>query len=187
MSDFISEKQIVSIREFLENYCSLRCSWRGKMTHKRMTEFLSLKGRHVIRGKIGEITKEEKLTGKFIYVKDEIGKIIPYKNPNMELEKLHINLLINSNPEKLRQRRLKNLQEENLTYDDYGRVVTLEEYNEICRLKLLREKEEQLRKLEEQQGKEDDEVFAYYEKMATRNRNTKVKTYYIARKGKNIC
>ena len=62
MSDFISEKQIVSIREFLENYCSLRCSWRGKMTHKRMTEFLSLKGRHVIRGKIGEITKEEKLT-----------------------------------------------------------------------------------------------------------------------------
>ena len=110
MSDFISEKQIVSIREFLENYCSLRCSWRGKMTHKRMTEFLSLKGRHVIRGKIGEITKEEKLTGKFIYVKDEVGKIIPYKNPNMELEKLHINLLINSNPEKLRQRRLKNLQ-----------------------------------------------------------------------------
>ena len=187
MSDFISEKQIISIREFLENYCSLRCSWRGKMTHKRMMEFLSMKGRHIVRGKIGEITKEEKLTGKFIYVKAEIGKIIPYKNPNMELEKLHINLLINSNPEKLRQRRLKNLQEENLTYDDYGRVITLKEYNEICQLKQLREKEDQLRKLEEQQGKKEDEEFAYYEKMATKNRNTKVKTHYIARKRRNIC
>ena len=187
MSDFISEKQIISIREFLENYCYLRCLWRGKMTHKRMTEFLSMKGKHVTRGKIGEITKEEKLTGKFIYVKDEVGKIIPYKNPSMELEKLQINLLINSNPEKLRQRRLKYLQAENLTYDEYGRVITIEEYNEICELKKLKEAEEKLRELEEQQGKIEDEEFSYYEKMAERNRKTKVKKYYIARKRGNIC
>ena len=187
MSDFISEKQIISIREFLENYCSLRCSWKGKMTHKRMIEFLSIKGKHVTRGKFGEITKEEKLTGRFIYVKDETGKIIPYKNPNMDLEKLHINLLVKYNPEQSRQRRLKNLQEENLTYDDYGRVITIEEYNEICLLKQLKEKEEQLRKIEEQQNKKEDEEFAYYEKMAYKNRNAKVKTYYIARKRRNIC
>ena len=175
MSDYISKKQLVSIREFLENYCHLRCGWKGKLTHKRMTEYLSLKGRRVNRGIIGEITKEEKLNGEYIYVRDEVGQVIPYKNPNMDLKRLQVSLLLTSK-QQLEKIRSNYLKEENLMYDEYGRVITIEEYNERCHL--IKELEEELI-----QNKKLDEEYAYYEKMSQRNRNIKTKKYYISRRG----
>lgn len=173
MSDFISKKQIVSIREFLDNYCHLRCNWKGKLTHKRMTEYLSLKGKHINRGKIGVITKEEKLTGEYIYVRDETGQVIPYKNPNIDLKRLQISLLLTSK-QQLEKIRLNHLKEENLMYDEYGKVITVEEYNERCRL--IKELEDELTK-----NKQLDEEYSYYEKMSQRNRKVKTKNYYIRR------
>ena len=173
MSDFISKKQIVSIREFLDNYCHLRCNWKGKLTHKRMIEYLSLKGKHINRGKIGVITKEEKLTGEYIYVRDETGQVIPYKNPNIDLKRLQISLLLTSK-QQLERIRLNHLMEENLMYDEYGKVITVEEYNERCRL--IKELEDELTK-----NKQLDEEYSYYEKMSQRNRKVKTKNYYIRR------
>ena len=175
MVDYISKKQEISIREFLENYCSLRCNWKGKMTHQRMNEFLMLKGRRVSRGRIGDITKEQKLTGEYLYVIDEVGQIIPYKNPSMGLKKLQFSLMLTNSPEKLEQIRLKNLREEKLTYDEFGNVITIEEYEEMRRL-------ERERKEEVIQNKKLDSIDAYYEKMAEKNRHTKVKKYYIYRR-----
>ena len=173
MSDFISKKQIVSIREFLDNYCHLRCNWKGKLTHKRMIEYLSLKGKHINRGKIGVITKEEKLTGEYIYVRDETGQVIPYKNPNIDLKRLQISLLLTSK-QQLERIRLNHLMEENLMYDEYGKVITVEESNERCRL--IKELEDELTK-----NKQLDEEYSYYEKMSQRNRKVKTKNYYIRR------
>lgn len=167
MSDFISKKQIVSIREFLENYYNLKCNWRGKLTHKRMLDYLFLKGKSADKGRIGEITKEEKLTGQYIYVKDEIGQVIPYKNPMLDLDKIRLSLM-KTNPITLEQIRANYLKEENLMYDEYGIVISIEEY----------EKRQQLQKeLEEEmiQNKILDQEYAYYEKMAKRNRKIKVK------------
>ncbi len=175
MSDFISKKQIVSIREFLDNYCRLRCNWKGKLTHKRMDEYLSLKGKHISRGKIGVITKEEKLTGDYIYVRDETGKVIPYKNPNIDLKRLEVSLLL-LNKQQLEKIRSNYLKEENLMYDEYGRVITVEEYNERCRIN--KELEDELI-----QNKKLDEEYSYYEKMSQRNRKIKMKKYYISRRG----
>lgn len=175
MADYISRNQMVPIREFLENYCSLRCNWKEKMTHKRMTEFLTMKGKNVSRGRFGDITKEQKLTGEYLYVEDEVGKIIPYKNPGMEFRKLQISLMLGSNPEKLREIRSKYLEEERLTYDEFGNVITIEEKEARRRLALELEEEEKQNRLL-------DEEYAYYEKMSDRNRHQKTKTYYIRRK-----
>lgn len=176
MKDYIGKNQEVQIREFLENYCSLRCTWRGKMTHQRMIEFLSLKERHVSRGRIGEITKEQKLTGEYLYVVDEVGQIIPYKNPGIELRRLQVSLMLSSDPKKLEEIRLKSLRDENLTYDEYGNVITIEEYEEIMRL-------ERERKEEEIQNKILDAEDAYYERMAERNRqHVKTKKNYFYRR-----
>lgn len=172
MADFISKKQEIDIREFLSNYCSLRCDWKGKLTHKRMREFLMEKGRYLSRGKIGEITKEQKLTGEYLYVVDEVGQIIPYKNPGMELRRLKVSLMLSSDPKKLEEIRLKNLRDENLTYDEFGNVITIKEYEEKKRI------EEELKE-EEIRNKILDAEDAYYEKMATKNRNTKVKRRYF--------
>lgn len=166
--DYVSKKQLVNMREFLENYCSLTCNWKGKMTHKRMLEFLTENGKHVIRGIIGEITDEEKLTGKYLYVKDETGQIIPYKNPTMDIIRLR-NSLISPDKEKLNQIRLNFLREQNLTYDEYGNVITIEEYEEKKRIE-----EERLEELKQNLLMDMEE--AYYEGMASRNRH--VKKYY---------
>ena len=166
--DYVSKKQLVNMREFLENYCSLTCNWKGKMTHKRMREFLMENGKHVMRGIIGEITDEEKLTGKYLYVRDETGQIIPYKNPTMDIIRLK-NSLITSNKEQLNQIRLNFLREQNLTYDEYGNVITIEEYEEKKRIE-----EERLEELKQNLLMDMEE--AYYEGMASRNRH--VKKYY---------
>ena len=164
--DYVSKKQLVNMREFLENYCSLTCNWKGKMTHKRMLEFLAENGKYVVRGIIGEITDEEKLTGKYLYVKDETGQIIPYKNPTMDIIRLRNSLITNTNKERLNQIRLNCLREQNLTYDEFGNVITIEEYEEKKRIE-----EEKLEELKQNLLMDMEE--AYYEGMTSRNRHTK--------------
>lgn len=61
-------------------------------------------------------------------------------------------------------------------YDEYGRVITVEEYNERCRIN--KELEDELI-----QNKKLDEEYSYYEKMSQRNRKIKMKKYYISRRG----
>lgn len=175
MSDYISKKQLVSIREFIENYYHLKCNWRGKLTHKRMNEFLLLKGRTLTRGKIGVITQEEKLTGEYLYVRDELGQVIPYKNPGVSLKNLQVSLFL-TNKTQLERKRLEYLKANNLMYDEYGRVITIEEYEENIRIQ--KEKEEEFK-----QNKKLDEEYAYYEKMSKSNRKIKTKNYYISRRG----
>lgn len=175
MSDYVSKKQLVSIREFLENYCNLKCNWNGKLTHKRMNEYLSLNGKHLTRGKIGTINREEKLIGKFIYVRDEVGQVIPYKNPNFGLLKLKVALTTISNKSKLEEIRSNYLKKENLMYDEYGMVISIDEYNEKCRLE--RELKEEL-----EQNKLLDKEQEYYEKIAKNNSKVKVKNYYMVRR-----
>lgn len=161
MSDYISRNQLISIREFLENYCCLKCTWKGKLTHKRMKEFLTLRGKSITKGKIGEITKEEKLKGEYLYVKDETGQVIPYKNPSLSFRRLQVSLFLNQNKQKLEQIRLSLLKEQELIYDEFGKVITIDEYKE-------------------RQNKLIDEEYDFYERMF--ERKSKVKKHYISRR-----
>ena len=41
---FASEKYIIGIREYMEVFLKTTYSWRGKLTHKKLNEFLTDKG-----------------------------------------------------------------------------------------------------------------------------------------------
>jgi len=176
MKDYISKKQIVDLREFLYNYCGLTCNWKGKMTHKRMMEFLNEKRQYVKKGIYGKISKEQKLKGDYIYVIDEEGKIIPYKNPLLSLNRLKLDLTTNNNVKKLEQIRMQILNSQGLTYDEYGNVITIEEAEKNKQRELELKREELL-------GRILDLEEAYYEKKAKTNRIlVKTKTDYRYRR-----
>lgn len=151
----ISKKQIVDIREFIRNYYSLECNWSGKLSHKRMEEFLSVKGKMAVKVNIDSIKNENILCGTYIFVKDEEGKIIPYKN----------NLRLRFNADKIKTEktdynalRLQLLEEQGLTYDEKGKVITIEEKNRRLEYKKIQEQIVY------------DQIEQFYEKMAMTNR-----------------
>lgn len=156
----ISQKQIVDIREFLRNYYLLDCRWKGKLSHKRMSEFLSTKGKYAIKINVDTITKESILCGNCIFVKDEVGQIIPYKN----ITRIMFDVATAGKID-YEEIRLKLLEEQGLTYDDFGNVITIEEKE---------------KKLEQENLKKEillSQIEEFYEKMAIRNRQL-IKKYY---------
>ena len=149
----ISKKQIVEIREFIRNYYSLECNWKGKLSHERMEEFLGMKGKYAVRVKIDSIKKENILCGSCVFVRDEEGQVIPYQN----ILRIHFNAdkTARTDYEALR---LQLLEEQGLTYDERGKVITIEEKNRRLENKKIQE-EIILGQLEE-----------FYERMAMTNR-----------------
>ena len=77
----ISGKYIIEIGTFLENYYMLGYTWKETLTHDVLSQFLHQKGRRSVRLIISNIQKEDILTGECIFVRDEVGQVIPYKNP----------------------------------------------------------------------------------------------------------
>lgn len=99
---YASEKYIVSIPYFLENYFQIVRKGKCKWTHDFMKEFLMEKiGRSPKRVAIDSIDKESILKGQIIYVKDAEGKIIPYRTPILSLHSLEEELKRNCDKEKL--------------------------------------------------------------------------------------
>lgn len=118
----ISENYIVEIRKFITNYCCLNCGWKGKLSHTLMMEFLQQKRKNVSRMEFSKITKEDILMGTCIFVRDEVGQIIPYKNPARNICTMES---LRTDSENLEEIRLRLLNEQGLTYDENGNVVQL--------------------------------------------------------------
>lgn len=117
----ISENYIVDIRVFLDHYYDLNYSWYEKLSHKICGMFLKEKNKHFKIMQFSKVKKEDILKGDVIFVKDEVGQILVYRNP------LRVNLkLVKFDSESLRDVRLKILHEQGLTYDEEGNVVPIE-------------------------------------------------------------
>ncbi|MBO6195423.1 MAG: hypothetical protein J6O56_03650 [Bacilli bacterium] len=83
----VSEKNIIPIREYCDNFLNIPFSWRGKLTHGRLVEYAREKGTLLPRrGIFQEITKDDILRGKYYLIKDEVGKIIPYRAQTLNFD-----------------------------------------------------------------------------------------------------
>ena len=83
----VSEKNIIPIREYCDNFLNIPFSWRGKLTHGRLGEYAREKGTLLPRrGIFQEITKDDILRGKYYLIKDEVGKIIPYRAQTLNFD-----------------------------------------------------------------------------------------------------
>lgn len=114
MKMVVSEKQIISIREFMENYLGIKYTRDNKLTHVEMLMFLRDKGNDIPeRVNFDKIKKEQLLTGDFLAVKDEASKILFYKNPiNVKLKNLLSELKSQANLKQTRKARRYNLNEQ---------------------------------------------------------------------------
>ncbi len=103
---FVSEKQIVSIDEFMNSYLGIKYDRKEKLTHRNMECFLYEKGRTIPkRVSFDTVTKEKLLTGDYITVKDEANKILIYKNPRKSLDMLCAELNTERNKKIIKQKR----------------------------------------------------------------------------------
>lgn len=100
----ISEKQIVNIEEFMENYVGKEYTWSDKLTHNKMVEYLLDKGISVPqRMSFDSVRKEDFLNGNIIAVKDKASKIIIYKNPRISLNTLLYELQSKENIKRMKK------------------------------------------------------------------------------------
>lgn len=110
----VSEKQIVSIKEFMESYVGKGYTGNSKLTHREMQMFLYEKGQYIPeRVSFDRVRQEQLLTGEYLAVKDESSQIIFYKNPKrLNFKSLLSELSSKANIEKTKQARRHNLIEQ---------------------------------------------------------------------------
>ena len=64
------------------NFLNLEYDGDAKLTHEEFSNYLSLKNiPHINHVNIRKIKNHDILTGRYIFVKDDIGRIIPYERP----------------------------------------------------------------------------------------------------------
>ena len=119
---YASEKNIIGIREYMDTFLNVTYKWHGKLTHKKLVEYFNEKGYELPRRAFfDDLMKEDILSGKVHLVKDEVGRIIPYKNKSFDIEYL----LNECNKQKklLEERRNKILREQGLRETISGNIV----------------------------------------------------------------
>ena len=117
-----SEKYIIGIREYMEIYLNAPYDWNGKLTHKKMYEFCGEKGYLLPkRGIFNQLDTEAVLRGDVYLVKDEVGKIIPYRNMRLNLKQILED--VRREDDYLPQRRTRVLKEQGLRETVYGDIV----------------------------------------------------------------
>ena len=95
----------------MSNYLNYPYTGKNKLTHKEMRIFLyEKKQKQPVSVDISIIKKEDILKGKYLFVKDNTEKIIPYKNP-MNLAILYEELSQERKKKDLEQIRKKIIEE----------------------------------------------------------------------------
>jgi len=113
----VSKNYIVDIRTFLNDYYGFNYSSNKKLSHNFCEDYLKQKGIILMEVKVAKVKKEDILSGRLVFVKDEYGQVLAYKNPlrlGFKLERLK--------KKTLKERRLKVLNEQGFTYDENGKV-----------------------------------------------------------------
>ena len=118
---FISERQVVSIKEFMEFYVGKKYDWHDKLTHNLMSYYLREKGYfNIERTSFNDVSKEKILTGEILAVRDEVNKIIFYKNPRLSLDNILKELNRPNNVKKRKEKRKEILTSLGLVDTDMG-------------------------------------------------------------------
>ena len=105
----ISSKNIISIEEFMEVYLGLSYTGKERLTHKVMASYLYSKSKKPPkRATMALVKKDGILTGRYIFVKDIVGQVIPYMNPKyINLKDLQMQLNSESRKKDLEEVRAK--------------------------------------------------------------------------------
>ena len=110
----VSEKNIIPIREYCDNFLNIPFSWRGKLTHGRLAEYAREKGTLLPRrGVFQELREDDILRGNYYLIKDEVGKIIPYKAQTLNFDRI-LEDLKHERKSLLQEKRQKILKEQGL-------------------------------------------------------------------------
>ena len=143
---FISEKEIIGTRQFLEVYLGVIYNKEKRLTHAEMKEFLMSKA--IEMPNTVSYDQVDKLTlsnGTYIAVRDESkkkkkGRLVIYENPlTNSFGKLLNELNSKKDYNKLKQIRENILSEFNLEEDYFGEIVTKEPEVEVT-VKINRQK-----------------------------------------------
>jgi len=129
---FVSEKYIVSIDEFMDNYIGKHYDGKEKLTHHVMSMYLFEKGLpQVSRVNFSNVNKNDILMGKYVLVKDKNNQVLVYWNPAQhDLDRLFNEIKKSSTRNNLEKLRNNILSELGYTHDKNGEVITKEEYKE---------------------------------------------------------
>lgn len=111
MGLYASEKYMMTIDTFLNNYMGIETDGKKISTHEEMREYLARKWyKNARKVCFSKVTKEDILSGNVLFVKDNEGRVLGYKNPRLNLQVLLRELQESTDPEKLAQIREEILQ-----------------------------------------------------------------------------
>ena len=86
-----SRKNIMSIREYCKTFLNLTYVFQGKLTHDKLLDYAyEKKVKLPSKCKFDTIKEEQLLRGECYLVKDEVGKIIAYKNDSFNLNNINL-------------------------------------------------------------------------------------------------
>lgn len=136
---FVSEKQIISIEEFMNNYIQQPYDGKEKLTHHVMEIYLMDKCIATpTRANFKEIRKEDLARGNYICVKDNNNQVLIYKNPRFNtFETLLFELNSSVNKRKLEKIRTSILNEMGYVHDKDGTIIEKEQMELIEKELLL--------------------------------------------------
>jgi len=131
MAIFTSEKNIIKIAVFMENFLGIAYDGDEKLTHGIMRQFLLEKGYECPkRAVFSKINKEDILCGKIVIVKDKSGKKIGYYNPGASFNRILRDLKQNIDPVEMDRVRKEILGEQNCILLNDGEVVLKDDDDE---------------------------------------------------------
>lgn len=123
----ISGSYVICIKKFLQVYLNHEYEDTKKLTHYYLMEYLQEKSIMLPkRLNIKNISKEDILIGKVLFVRDESNKIIPYNNPMLFNNSLLLSELKSKrNVEKSKQNRREYLKSKGLIEGKNGELVKI--------------------------------------------------------------
>ena len=120
---FISNNQVIGIREFVYKFYEIEYDESEKFTHKKLDEFLFSKDiKPLKRLMFQDLKKKDTTSGEYLFIKDEANKIAPYRNPMINICFMCKDLL-EVNSQKLKERRENILKQKGYKYDIFGDEV----------------------------------------------------------------
>ena len=129
----ISSKNIISVEEFMDVYLGVPYTGKEKLTHKVMASYLYSKSKKPPkRATMALVKKDCILTGRYIFVKDVAGQIIPYMNPrSINLKDLQMQLNSESRKKDLEEIRAKIIEQaSNNSCSSNNSLINKEKYLE---------------------------------------------------------
>ncbi len=144
---YVSEKETIGIREFMDVYLGVKYTKDKRLTHREMEFYLIEKGKKLPhRVSLDKVNKNKLANGSYLVVREESknkkkGKKIIYENPLMtSFGNLLAELEMTKDHKKLKEIRKSILDKKNLFESSFGDVVEIGEEQFEVTIKYNRQK-----------------------------------------------